>query len=136
MTTQKIYGIVLEIQSSFHVPDTRWTWFQEPFKVEDALGVKFPIPAEYNLDLIDVIIKTRFKNGPGSQDVQLGNYELVQARNSSQAICAKTFLHPGTQIIMAIIIHQHDDGVGRIACPMRHCGSTQTTPVSGGGRVW
>lgn len=131
-----MYGILLEIKSSFHVADARWIWFQEPFKVEDALGIKFPIPAEYNFDLIDAIIKTRFKSGPGSRDVRLGNYELVQARNSSQAISEMTLLRPGAQIIMAIIINKHDDGVGKIACPMRHCGSIQTAPVSGGGRFW
>ncbi|KAF4539611.1 uncharacterized protein LTHEOB_10000 [Lasiodiplodia theobromae] len=68
VTTQQMYGILLEIKSSFHVADARWIWFQEPFKVEDALGIKFPIPAEYNFDLIDAIIKTRFKSGPGSRE--------------------------------------------------------------------
>lgn len=136
MKTQQIYGILLQLKSSSQAPDTRWTWFQDPFKVEDALGLKFPIPAEYGFDLIEVIIKTRFKNGPGSQDVQLGNYELVQARDSSQAISAETRLRPGTHIIMAIIINKHDNLAGEDVCPMPRCGSTDTILALGGGREW
>jgi hypothetical protein len=64
----------------------RWTYFQVPLIVEDALGFKFPVPSEYDHDLLNTIIKHRFLEGPGSLDVNLGNYELFHARDSSQVI--------------------------------------------------
>jgi hypothetical protein len=74
LSTQQIYGVVLEIKSSLTFADTRWTYFQVSLLVEDALGFKFPVPSEYDYELLDTIIKHRFLKVPGSSDVQVGNY--------------------------------------------------------------
>jgi hypothetical protein len=114
--------------------DTRWTFFQVPLTVEDALGLKFPVPSEYNYALLDTIIKHRFQEGPGSLDVRVGNYEVFSSKNSGRIISAGDRLLPGMNLTMAILINKpvlEDQN-----CPMRRCGSNRTTAVAGGGRTW
>ena len=50
----KVWALNLQIldtikkqQIQLESPDTRYTWFQEPVKFEDALGRIFPVPSEY-----------------------------------------------------------------------------------------
>jgi hypothetical protein len=134
VSTQQIYGIVLEIRSSLATVDTRWTFFQAPLTVEDALGFKFPVPSEYDYQLLDTIIKHRFSDGPGSPEVKLGNYELFKTKDSKQVLSSSTRLLPGTNITMAILIGKshHTDN----SCPLPLCGSSQSTPAPGGGMLW
>ncbi|KAF2138449.1 uncharacterized protein K452DRAFT_276837 [Aplosporella prunicola CBS 121167] len=136
LTTQQIYSVVLEIKSSLSGPDTRWTFFQDPYQVEDALGFTFPIPSEYDFHLINVIIKARFRNGPGSEYVRLGMYELLQTRDTSQAISEGTFLRPGTKIKMAIIIEMPYFGWMTATCLIPKNFSRRNTVVPGRGRIW
>jgi len=112
----------------------RLTYFQAPLIVEDALGFKFPVPSEYDNGLLDVIIRHRFTEGPGSLDVSLGNYELFHARDSSRVISPTTRLLPGTRITMAIVVGRTD--LSDQECPMPRCKSDRTTNAPGGGQIW
>jgi hypothetical protein len=134
VSTQQIYIIVLEIRESICLVDTRWTFFQAPLIVEDALGCKFPVPSEYSYGMLENIIRYRFRQGDGSREVRAGNYELFKAKNSSQVLSEEVRLLPGTEITMAIIIHTQtpDDET----CPMARCGSTGSAAPTRGGRVW
>jgi hypothetical protein len=125
---------VLEIRNSLAMVDTRWTFFQAPLAIEDALGFKFPVPSEYDYQLLDTIIKHRFLDGPGSLEVKVGNYELFKTTDSKQVLSSSTRMLPGTNITMAILIGkpQHTDN----ACPIPLCGSSQSTAAPGGGMLW
>jgi hypothetical protein len=109
-------------------------YFQDPLMVEDALGFKFPVPSEYDYDLLDVIIKHRFIKGPGSLEVEAGNYEFFQTRNSNSTISKNSSFFPGMAITMAIVIGRPT--LTDEACPMPNCDSSETTSPPGGGRVW
>jgi hypothetical protein len=115
-------------------PDPRWTFFQAPLLVEDALGRKLPVPSEYDFDLLNGVLKLRFQKGPGSGDVMLGNYELFDTCNSKRVITANTRLLPGSKITMAILVNKpliEDDH-----CPMQSCRSNRTSRAPGGGKIW
>lgn len=98
------------------------------------MGLKFPVPSEYDPDLLDAIIRHRFLEGPGSLEVTLGNYELFHARDSSQVISPQSRLLPGTSIIMAILFERTE--LSDQECPMPRCRSNRTTAGPGGGRIW
>jgi hypothetical protein len=102
--------------------------------VEDALGYRFPVPSEYDYDLLEAVIKQRFKTGPGSLEVQAGNYEYFKTNDSNAVLSNSTRLLPGASITMAIVV-AHPASVDE-ACPMPRCGSTQTAECFGGGRTW
>ena len=125
---------MLEIKSSLAGPDTRWSFFQAPLSVEDALGYKFPVPSEYDFDLLDVVVQQKFKTGPGSLDVQAGNYEYFKTKNSTDVLSRTSRLLPGTAITMAIIVGHPT--LTDETCPMPGCDSIQTTETPGGGRTW
>ncbi|KUJ10036.1 uncharacterized protein LY89DRAFT_710862 [Mollisia scopiformis] len=136
VSTQQIYGVVLEIRESLATPDAKWTFFQAPLIVEDALGLKFPVPSEYDFGLLNAIIKHRFLDGPGSVEVQTDNYELFSAKNSQVVISENVRLLPGASIIMAILLYKPASKVYTDeTCPMPRCGSTLTTAAPGGGRI-
>lgn len=105
--------------------------------MEDALGFKFPVPSEYDFELLNAIIKHRFLEGPGSLEVQADNYELFSAKNSQIDISKNVRLLPGASIVMAILLNKP---AGKIytdqTCPMPRCGSTLTAAAPGGGRTW
>jgi hypothetical protein len=84
--------------------------------------------------MLENIIQYRFRQGEGAREVKAGNYELVKTKNSSQPLSKDVRLLPGTEITMAVIVRKRtsDDET----CPMTRCGSTETTPIMGGGRVW
>ncbi len=102
--------------------------------VEDALGFKFPVPSEYDFHTLEAIIKHRFKDGPGSQEVKIGNYELVNRKNSSEVVTASSRLLPGTNITMAVLLR--GSGFSDNICPIRRCRSLKTAASPGGGRIW
>lgn len=126
--------MVLEIKSSLGQPDIRWSFFQAPLVVEDALGYKFPVPSEYDFDILEAVIKQRFHTGPGSVDVKAGNYEYFMTKNSKEVLTRTSRLLPGTAITMAIIVV--GPSLTDKACPMPKCDSIQTVESLGGGRVW
>jgi hypothetical protein len=118
-------------------PDTRWSFFQTPVLVEDALGFRFPVPSEYDFDILDAVVKQRFSKGPGSIDVEAGNYEYVNTKDNTKVLTTGSRLMPGMSITMAILISpmhpitQHDE-----ICPMPNCGSFETTVELNGSRLW
>jgi hypothetical protein len=114
--------------------DTRWTYFQAPLLLEDALGLKFPVPSEYDYGTLEAIIKHRFSVGTGSQDVQVGNYELFKTKRRGELILPNTRLLPGTEITMAIIIEMPASKQER--CPMPRCSSSDILAYPGGGMIW
>ncbi|KAF1357596.1 hypothetical protein EJ07DRAFT_128187 [Lizonia empirigonia] len=134
VSTQQIYTVVLEIRNSLISVDTRWTHFQAPFTVEDALGFKFPVPSEYDFDLLDSIIQIRFKQGTGSKEVRSGKYELCKSKKRSETVTATSRLVPGTAITMAIIVDM--PMINQSTCPMPHCRSTRASTCPGGGYIW
>ncbi|KAH0538650.1 hypothetical protein FGG08_004787 [Glutinoglossum americanum] len=82
----QIYNIVLKWQTEMPHPDLSHTWFQDPIKLEDALGRIIPIPSEYNYSKLEAIIKDQFKIGPGRLQVLSGQYEIFNTKNSRQLI--------------------------------------------------
>ena len=115
-------------------PDTRWSFFQAPSVIEDALGYKFPVPSEYDFDLMDAVIKQKFKAGPGSLEVEAGNYEYFNAKNSNDVLSRNSRMFPGTAITMAVLVIYPT--LTDAVCPMPKCGSKETTEASGGCRIW
>ncbi|KAH5398360.1 hypothetical protein HBI67_214670 [Parastagonospora nodorum] len=132
VSTQQTYTIPLEIKSSLVGPDTRWAFFQAPLAVEDALGFRFPVPSEYDFDLLEAVIRQRFKTGPGSLEVRAGNYEYLKTNNSTDVLSQNTRLLPGSSITMAVIVDR--SSMTDEACPMSRCDSIQTNEFFGGGR--
>ena len=92
------------------------------------------MPSEYDFDLLDAVIKQKFKIGPGSLDVQAGNYEYFKTKNSNDVLSRTTRLLPGTAITMAVIV-VHPTLTDE-TCPMPRCGSVHTAESPGGGRTW
>jgi len=104
VSTQQIYTVVLEIRDSISMVDTRWTHFQAPYIVEDALGRKYPVPSEYDFAALDGLIHIWFRQGPGALEVSEGSYELLKSNRRSETVTAGSRLLPGTAITMAIVI--------------------------------
>lgn len=137
VATQQIHTVVLDIRTSIaHRPDTRWTFFQDPVMLEDALGRKLPIPSEYDLSLLDTILKHRFRTGPGASQVCAGDYQILDSRERQRVFTSGFRLRPGSSLIMTILIGRPPVVLSDETCPMPRCRSTMTTVVAGGGRTW
>ncbi|KAI9640354.1 hypothetical protein NHQ30_011099 [Ciborinia camelliae] len=139
LSLQQILKLVQELRGMAPAEDSRFTYFQAPTKVEDALGRVFPVPSEYSLGALQAIIQHRFKDGPGQPQVSNDDYEIFNNKNRkqimSEASCNICGLPPGSMLIMTIIldnIGEPGDGV----CPMPRCGSRNTSLVIQGGRTW
>ena len=133
MSTQQIYEILVEIKASVATINTCWTFFQAPYLVEDALGFKFPVPSEYDFELLNNVLKWRLRDRDFYPEVEAGNYELSKSNRSDAIITKDTLLTPGTSITMAMVVlgimSSHED------CPLQ-CGSSRTIVVPSGGRKW
>lgn len=101
--------------------------------VEDVFGFKFPVPSEYSYDLLEEIIKHKFRTGPASLEVKTGNYELFKTKNNKEVIEADRRILPGTCITMAIIVITPR---GIEDCPTPLCSSDRTLPAPSGVRLW
>lgn len=134
VSIQMIHGVLLDIKSSVGGIDTRWTFFQAPYVVEDAFGFKFPVPSEYDFAMLNNIIQWRFQDRISYSEVQAGNYELYKTKNSSEVITIDTFLTPGTYITMGLIVRRSNKDGGY--CPMPHCGSSSSIITLSGSRTW
>ncbi|KAH3960392.1 hypothetical protein HBI73_176210 [Parastagonospora nodorum] len=132
ISTQQIYTVVLEIRDSMSPVDTRFTYFQAPFQVEDALGFVYPVPSEFTLDEVENILRYKFRKGPGASAVRRGEFELCKTKRRTEAITETTRLLPGMAITMAVIIASDLVAAGT-ACPIRPCGSMDITSYPGGG---
>jgi hypothetical protein len=102
--------------------------------VEDALGLKFTVPSEYDHSLLRTIIEHRFRKGPGWIEVEVGNYELVNAKNSCQVIISKNQMKPGSSIKMAIVIAIKQNESEQ--CPISNCRSRNVFAAPEGGFLW
>jgi len=131
-STQQIYAVVLEIRDSGRAVNTGWAYFQEPFAIEDAFGYRFPIPSEFDFDLLEHCIRHRFKEGAASQDVARGNYELLRSKERSSIITTTSQLLPGTSIVMVVIVRADKEK----PCPMPWCTSVRAIPCLRGGFTW
>lgn len=125
--------MVLEIKGSLAVADAKWSFFQALLIVEDALGLKFPVPSECDYDLLNAITKHRFQDGLGALDVRAGNYELFNTKNSKQVLSTTVRALPGSTIMMAILVSKSI--LSNETCPMWQCRSKKTRDVPGGGRL-
>lgn len=130
--------MVIEIQNSItKAPDIRWTFFQDPVILEDALGRKIPVPSEYDFSLLDAIIKCKFQEGPGATHVAINNYEIMDARNRVHILSTNSQLKPGSTLIMAILLGMPPSVVlTNERCPSPECRSGNIKKACGGGRLW
>ena len=139
VSTQQIYTIVLELKTNVLGIDTRFTYFQAPVKVEDALGRVFPFSSECSVEALDAEIRSRFKKGPGKIEVMAGDFELFNAKNADQVLTIfdGNGLLPGMSINMAIVLEKDEKEFAEgDKCPMPHCSSRAFVEAVGGGRVW
>ena len=139
MSTQQIYTIVLEIKTNVLGIDTRFTYFQAPVKVEDALGRVFTFSSECSIEALDAEIRSRFQKGPGKTEVMAGDFELFNAKNADQVLTVSDSngLLPGMSINMAIVLENDEKEFAEGAkCPMPHCNSRTFVEAVGGGRIW
>ena len=136
VSTQQIYTIVLELKTTALGTDTRFTYFQAPVKVEDALGRVFPFSSECSFAALNAEIKERFKQGPGRTEVMAGDFELFNAKNAKQVLTISdgSSLLPGMSINMAIVLEKEFPEGDK--CPMPCCISKTFVPAVGGGRTW
>ena len=136
MSTQQIYAILLELKSNLLGIDTRFTYFQAPVKVEDALGRVFTFSSECSIEALDTEIRSRFKKGPGKIEVKAGDFELFNAKNAKHVltITDDNGLLPGMSINMAIVLEKEFAEGDK--CPMPHCISKTFVEAVGGGRTW
>lgn len=121
LLSQRIFEAVVQLQASISTTtvDTRWTYFQAPTRVEDALGRVFPVPSEYSMSELHALLRYHFRKGPGSQQVRNGDFKLTDRRN--RAVLNRVSmpeLLPGLDIVMSILV---DVSLGR---------STDVCPVS------
>lgn len=84
-------------------PDTRFTYFQAPLIVTDAKGFTFPVPSEYDFELLKTILQHRFETGTWSKEVFLERY-LLHASRSVIFPGDDWRLVPGLKLTMAILI--------------------------------
>ena len=136
MSTQQIYAIVLELKTNLLGIDTRFTYFQAPVKVEDALGRVFPFSSECSVEALDTEIRSRFKEGPGKIEVNAGDFELFNAKNAKQVltITDNNGLLPGMSINIAIVLEKEFAEGDK--CLMPHCVSKTFVEAVGGGKTW
>ncbi|KAI1854309.1 hypothetical protein JX266_001450 [Neoarthrinium moseri] len=135
--SQQMYNLLQEIRANVLIaPDTKWSFFQAPAMLEDALGRKLPVPSEYDLDILRAIITTRFLRGPGSVEVSNGDYEFFYAEDSEKTLPRGTALRPGSSITMAVVIPQTlSFATAATRCPMPQCASERADPEPRGGYV-
>ena len=135
ISTQQIHAVVLELRDALPGPDVRWSHFQQPLLIEDALGRKYPVPSEGDFGMLDALLRYKFREGPGSRQVRAGNYELCKTSRRSEVFTHTSRLLPGTAITMALILTVpavYMDSADR--CPMPRCQYLVSSPCPEGGR--
>ena len=132
---KKIAVAVIEIQESRRCVDARFTWFQSPVRIEDALGRAFPWPAECSVEALCLELRVRLENSPGAEAVDDGEYELFYAHDIQHEIAASHSprLLPGKTVNMSIVETININMTGE--CPMARCKSRLFTN-SDGARLW
>ena len=134
--------MLLEQQRSGAQPlDSRFNYLQKPCRVEDALGRSFLWPSEFTLSDLDAVIRIRFVQGPGHEEVKRGRYEYFDVRNVQQALRPgqSAQLLPGMTIkmtILLLLLNYSDRSAAEKTCPMPGCGNADTLPQPNGERYW
>ncbi|KAM7182783.1 hypothetical protein V8F20_012840 [Naviculisporaceae sp. PSN 640] len=131
---QRVFEAVVQLQSSVSAMnvDARWSYFQSPVRVEDALGRVFPVPSEYSMCQLHAILRYRFRKGPGDLQVRHGDFILTDRRNKRELNrSSMPELQPGLDIIMSIVIDVATKN-GRDSCPVALCASQNTVPAPWG----
>ena len=134
--TQQIYTIVLELRDGARGIDTRFTYFQPPVRVEDALARVFPFPAECSVEALSCEIKVRFREGACMEEVTAGSFEVFNSEDPDQilTISDRNGLVSGISIKMVVILAI--EVPDREECPKPHCASEDFPEMVGGGRSW
>ena len=134
---QQISNVVTKIHAILSGPDTRFTYFQAPVRVEDVVGRVFPFPSECSVAALNAEITVRFNKGPGRRQVQAGDFEIFDARDSRNpfTIADDSKLLPGISVLMAVIVVEEVlEDLGK--CPSPRCASLSFIQVPGGGKTW
>ena len=136
VTTQQIYTIVLELRDSTRGIDTRFTYFQPPVRVEDALARVFPFPAECSVEALSCEIMVRFREGACMEEVTAGSFEIFNSEDQDQTltISDRNGLVSGMSIKMVVILAIEVPDVEE--CSKPHCASEDFPEMVGGGRSW
>ena len=134
---QEMSYTVQAIRASMTTVDVRHTFFQDPVRVEDALGRIWPFPSEYSVVELEAIVYQKFLGQPGEEEVKAGSYEIFNQRNHEQIISSEySFgLLPGMNVRMAIVM-QSDVSAKEPICPNASCDSSDIKEVSTGGYEW
>ncbi|KAL9114878.1 MAG: hypothetical protein Q9227_001121 [Pyrenula ochraceoflavens] len=121
--------------SGHHSLDLSHTWLQKPVRLEDPFGRYLTIPSEYSFDMMQAVIKARFKVGPGARRIQLKHFEISNDRNSGQVLTGEHFtgLIPGMQLRMAVLLFELSKQTDQ--CPIPSCGSQILSDFPGGGKL-
>ena len=128
------------IQNDEDIPDVGFDpqygriGFQAPVILNDAMGRRIPIPSEYNMGLVQVVLCFYFQTGPGRDCVEGRYYDLFYSNDKSQKLGVddNAPLIPGSTITMAIWVSQRMSG----CCPKKSCPGGQITKTAGGGCIW
>ncbi|KAL9111825.1 MAG: hypothetical protein Q9227_003884 [Pyrenula ochraceoflavens] len=117
-----------------HSPDTRFTWLQEPVRLEDLFGRYIAIPSEYSFEMMEAVILARYRNGPGARRVQRRRFQISNSSNSDQILSEERFAGfvPGMRLRMAILLDEVYMSDER--CPVPSCGSKEVRECTGGGK--
>lgn len=128
-------------------------WAPDPIIILDPLNREIRVLPEYSwkvcdppsqlgsrlhilnyMQVVEVIIKEQFAQGPGHTRVQNGEYELYYTNNSSLLVSETDWGHlgPSCRVTMGIIV-QHDDAE---RCPNPKCCSRSFIKAKRGDNVW
>ena len=133
-TNSQVIGYLSKAQQSFPAPDARFSWLQAPLRLEDSLGRIIPVPAEYDWNMLNAVVRSKFATGPGRHKVAAGDYALFPTYNASQTLDPRRPLEPGSSVSMAIVIGKYGN-LHESGCPRPGCGSQDLAPNSSGGFI-
>ncbi|KAF1937674.1 hypothetical protein EJ02DRAFT_469504 [Clathrospora elynae] len=105
----------------------------EPVVVEDACGVKFPVPSEYKVALLQTIIIRRFAKLRGAEDISNGNFELFYSKTPKQALASTDQLRSASSVIMyAVVSNLHPSFPVKDCCPICWADMSRATRLQDG----
>ena len=132
-TNLDIYTLLFRMQSSVSLCISPSTWVQEPVLFEDVCGRRFPIPSEYEPQMVTAIIGSKLTSGPGSLTVKSGQYELHNISNSLQITTQNwSGFRPGAFVKMGVLRSQLKTG----ACANLECDSRNFKDEKNGQQTW
>lgn len=128
------------IQRDEDIPEVRFNplygriGFQAPIILNDAMGRRIPIPSEYNIGLVQVVLCFYFQTGPGRDCVEGRYYDLFYShdKNRKLSVDGNAPLIPGSSITMAIWVSQRMSS----CCPKKSCPGGQIAKTADGGCTW